>query len=248
MFETYELIFNKRGEAYHDAMRLAPRARDLEFAAALSGLDIRDGAVLCDLPSGGGYLFDHLPDGVGVRYIAVDPSAVFARTWGDRPGEWHLAPLDKLPFQSASIDVLVSIAGLHHVDELAPVFAEFRRVLKPGGQLSILEVPAGAITDAFLNVFVAANNSMGHDGRFVDEPFRSTLRNSGFSIRSDRLCRYPWRFADDETMVAFLQKMFWLDKAGPDEIAAGIDQYLGRGRGTEGAHLNWELQSIIATA
>lgn len=248
MFETYEHIFNKRGAAYHDAMRLAPHARDFEFAAALAGLDIRDGAVLCDLPSGGGYLFDHLPGRDGLRYIGVDPSAAFARTWGDRPGEWHLAPLDKLPFQSASIDSLVSIAGLHHVDDLAPVFTEFRRVLKPGGQLSILEVPSGAITDAFLNVFVAANNSMGHDGRFIDARFRGTLGACGLSIRSDKLCRYPWRFTDDMAMVGFLQKMFWLDKAGPDDIAAGIDRYLGRWRDGEGSHLNWELQSIIATA
>jgi hypothetical protein len=52
-------------------------------------------------------------------------------------------------------------------------------VLRPGGRLSILEVPVGAATDGFLNDFVDRHNSMGHEGRFVDGSFRVDLAAAG---------------------------------------------------------------------
>ena len=36
MFEAYESIFNRRGQAYHRAMQLVPGARRSEFSAALN--------------------------------------------------------------------------------------------------------------------------------------------------------------------------------------------------------------------
>ena len=91
MFHSYDEIFNKRGNAYHEAMRLAPLARKKEFEIALSGAEIVDGDVLCDLPSGGGYLADHLPRDLKLRYIAIDPAEVFARKMQveNRSGIWR---------------------------------------------------------------------------------------------------------------------------------------------------------------
>ncbi len=56
MFEAYESIFSRRGQAYHRAMQLVPSARRNEFSAALEQVDLRRGDVVCDVPSGGGYL------------------------------------------------------------------------------------------------------------------------------------------------------------------------------------------------
>ena len=98
------------------------------------------------MPSGGGYLADLLPADLELRLIAIDPSDVFARTWQDQRVEWHLAPLTELPIEDADVDALVSIAGLRHVDDRQVVLREMRRVLRPGGRLSILEVSVGAAT------------------------------------------------------------------------------------------------------
>ncbi|MGD9502445.1 MAG: class I SAM-dependent methyltransferase [Methyloceanibacter sp.] len=247
MFETYESIFNRRGEAYHQAMQLVPAARSKEFSLALERIGLRPGAVLCDMPSGGGYLVSNLPQDLDVRLVAVDPSQVFARTWDDERIEWHLAPLHQLPIKDARVDALVSIAGLHHVDDRPLVLDEMRRVLRRGGTLCILEVPVGAITDRFLNGFVHAHNSMGHEGRFVDERFRVELEDAGFKIETDELCRYTWDFANEAEMIEFMRLMFWLDKASAETIHAGVQDLLGLAVDGDGCKVNWELQRIIAT-
>lgn len=247
MFEAYESIFNRRGEAYHQAMRLVPGARRSEFAQALDPLVLRRGGVLCDAPSGGGYLADQLPRDLEIRLVAIDPSEVFARTWADRRVEWHLAQLHQLPLEDASVDALVSIAGMHHIDNRAAVFSEMRRVIRPGGQLCILEVPVGAATDRFLNGFVDSYNSCGHDGRFVDDEFRADLVAAGFRIESDELRRYSWDFSGETEMVDYLKLMFWLDKATPEIILKGVKDMLGVTAGKDGCKMNWELQRIMAT-
>ena len=247
MFEAYESIFNRRGQAYHRAMQLVPGARRREFSAALEHAGLRRGGVVCDVPSGGGYLADHLPPDLELRLVAIDPSDVFARTWQDQRVEWHLAPLTRLPIQDASVDALVSIAGLHHADDRPAALREMRRVLRPGGRLSILEVPSGATTDRFLNGFVDQYNSMGHDGRFVDDAFRADVTAAGFHVETDELCRYTWDFSGEDEMVEFIRLMFWLDKATPEIILEGVRDILGVDAVGGDCKMNWELQRIIAT-
>jgi len=47
-----------------------------------------------------------------------------------------------LPFPDASFDLLVGHAVLHHLPDLAAAFAEFRRVLRPGGTLAFFGEPS----------------------------------------------------------------------------------------------------------
>jgi demethylmenaquinone methyltransferase/2-methoxy-6-polyprenyl-1,4-benzoquinol methylase len=47
---------------------------------------------------------------------------------------------EALPFADASFDVVTMGYALRHVADFARAFAEFRRVLKPGGQLLLLEI------------------------------------------------------------------------------------------------------------
>jgi SAM-dependent methyltransferase len=49
-----------------------------------------------------------------------------------RPGDLHRLPLD-----DDSVDLVVCGLALTHVPDLAPVMAEFARVLRPGGHLAV---------------------------------------------------------------------------------------------------------------
>ncbi len=46
--------------------------------------------------------------------------------------------LGSLPFRGQTFDVIVSLSVVEHLDDPARVFAEFQRVLKPGGALVLL--------------------------------------------------------------------------------------------------------------
>jgi ubiquinone/menaquinone biosynthesis C-methylase UbiE len=49
---------------------------------------------------------------------------------------------EELPFDDASFDLVFGHAVLHHIPDLARAFAEFRRVLRPGGTLAFCGEPS----------------------------------------------------------------------------------------------------------
>jgi SAM-dependent methyltransferase len=49
---------------------------------------------------------------------------------------------EELPFDGASFDLVFGHAVLHHIPDLARAFAEFRRVLRPGGTLAFCGEPS----------------------------------------------------------------------------------------------------------
>jgi demethylmenaquinone methyltransferase/2-methoxy-6-polyprenyl-1,4-benzoquinol methylase len=62
---------------------------------------------------------------------------------------------EQLPFADQTFDFLSMGYALRHLSDLRPAFAEFRRVLKPGGIVCLLEIarPGGAIQRKALEVY-----------------------------------------------------------------------------------------------
>src|SRR4051794_23899452 len=50
-------------------------------------------------------------------------------------GEFHQGRLEAVPLDDKSVDLVVCALALTHVEDLAPVFAEFARVLRAGGRV-----------------------------------------------------------------------------------------------------------------
>ncbi|MEO8454816.1 MAG: class I SAM-dependent methyltransferase [Sphingomicrobium sp.] len=245
MFDTYAEIFEKRAADYHHAMRLSPRARDAEFLAVLEPL--RDGSpgLICDMPSGGGYLADYLWP--GMDYLAVDPATDFFVEW-PKPLQRLLAEITKVPLADGSADYVVSLAGLHHEPSLPRVFAEMRRLLRPGGRVVLADVAVDTAPACFLNGFVAENCPLGHEGRFLNEQTAPALEAASFTVADDRLLGVPWTFGSLDEAGEFCRHLFGMTGLGVGETAEAMQREIGFEVEEGKPRLRWVLRRIVAHA
>jgi SAM-dependent methyltransferase len=80
--------------------------------------------------------------GLGHQVTGVDSSPdMLARAQQQVPGAHFLAgDLHHLPVRDEAVDLIVCALALTHVPALAPVMAEFARVLRPGGHLVVSDI------------------------------------------------------------------------------------------------------------
>jgi ArsR family transcriptional regulator len=106
------------------------------------------GLTLADLGCGTGYVARSLV-GLCDRLICIDRSEGMlqeaeARIRKTAPEgariEFRQGKLDALPLEDGELDGATAAMVLHHLPELSPALHEMRRVLKPGGTLSIVEL------------------------------------------------------------------------------------------------------------
>jgi ubiquinone/menaquinone biosynthesis C-methylase UbiE len=165
--------------------------------ATLWGMDVRpmyadmervvsgapDGAVLLDVPCGGGVAFRWLRPAQQVRYIAIDldeDMLARARRRSRQQVEVVQADMRALPFDDASIDVALSYSGLHMIPDPDRAIAELGRVVKPGGHLAGSSFVAPGTLRQRLIFGIGART--GHVRPSITEAeLRRWLLNSGFS-------------------------------------------------------------------
>lgn len=107
----------------------------------LSSLPGNEPLACLDAGCGEGYYLRQLAAAAGpqdLSLVGVDISkwAVAAAAKQDRRPQWLVASNAGLPLPSASLDRVLCLFGF-------PVYSEFARVLKPGGQLLLLEAGPG---------------------------------------------------------------------------------------------------------
>lgn len=244
--ESYSSIFNWRGQQYHQAMVDYPQARRQEFETALTLLDIQPGLTVCDVPSGGCYISDFIS--VSVNLISVETSEVFMRQAQTSNEQRSLIcdDISNIPLQAAAADRVLSLAGLHHVEDQLGFYREVYRLLRPRGIFCVADVRAGSGVDGFLNTFVDQHNSMGHTGKFLCDRTTSELQSAGFEVLYAEPVAYPWQFDSPDDMVRCCQLLFGIDQASPEQILEAIDQYLGYKIVGDCCHMNWELYCFKA--
>ena len=117
------------------------------------------GGTLLDI--GCGFFSNKFPFGSDVTYVGLDIS--------DRARDVR-ADAHRLPFADASVDWVLLVGVLEHVDDPDRVLAEARRVLKPGG-LGYVAVP-------FLQMHHAAQDYV----RWTRQGFERLLADHDFAI------------------------------------------------------------------
>jgi ubiquinone/menaquinone biosynthesis C-methylase UbiE len=94
--------------------------------------------------AGQGHDLAHLPPAVE-SVVALEPDSAMRR-WGDNrvrrsavPASYVAGTAERLPLRDGSIDTVLCTLVLCSVDDVDAAAAEFRRVLRPDGQLLVLE-------------------------------------------------------------------------------------------------------------
>lgn len=119
--------------------------------------------------------------GANGHVIGIDPSAGMMTLARAKEISLIQGRAEVLPFADASFDFLTLGFALRHVSDLERVFAEFRRVLRPGGKTLLLEItrPSGPIAHALMRTYMR---------RIVPFLSRAIARDS----ETPRLYRYYW--------------------------------------------------------
>lgn len=243
MFDTYAEIFAERARSYHSAMEAHPQAREAEFRCVLDPLDSLPGGMLCDMPAGGGYLAHFArPE---LDYVGVDPASDFVAAGSKAAARIIRAEPTHVPLDSASIDYVVSLAGLHHEPNLGAVFHEIARLVRPSGRVVIADVGHATPAARFLNGFVARTNPMGHDGRFLNDDTGELLESAGLAVLEDSAIDVPWVFPDVEEAAAFAAQLFGTVNATRSEVAQALSDELGFTPDGADVRLNWSLRRFI---
>ncbi|GGW75734.1 class I SAM-dependent methyltransferase [Alteromonas halophila] len=242
----YGKIFDERGASYHAAMDALPQARKHEFRRPLELLNIAPGQVLIDLPAGGGYLRHFLPE--DIRYICVESSQVFFNFCRHKGLHSVLMDKDAVALDSEVADNLVSIAGVHHVENKCRLFAEMRRLLKPSGKVCIADVAAGSAVASFLDEFVDKFTSTGHAGKYLSNAETTgELKEAGFKNVEHTMLNYHWQFSNTEQLIWYCKKIFALEATDAD-VLDGLETYLGIEKNKDAVLLPWQLMGFVATA
>jgi SAM-dependent methyltransferase len=122
----------------------------LKLVKALGGLDGRRFGDALEIGSGTGYFSLNLVQlGVIERLTATDISpgmlkrlTATAAALGVEGVSTVATEAEELPFEDESFDLVFGHAVLHHIPDLDRAFAEFRRVLRPGGVIAFAGEPS----------------------------------------------------------------------------------------------------------
>ncbi len=126
---------------------------------ALIASGLRRGMRVVDVGVGTGLVAREAASIVGDACLVtgVDPSSgMLANAKVPAGVKLLIGSAEKIPIDDASADFLSMGYALRHLDDLAAAFAEFYRVLKPGGLLCVLEftLPEGSLSRALLKGYM----------------------------------------------------------------------------------------------
>jgi demethylmenaquinone methyltransferase / 2-methoxy-6-polyprenyl-1,4-benzoquinol methylase len=151
---------------------------------ALQRAGLTYGMTVIDVGTGTGLLARAAADIVGdpAKVTGVDPSPeMLAHARAPEGVRLLNGSAEQLPAADACADFLCMGFALRHVSELSTAFAEFHRVLRPGGRVCLLEItiPEGAVPRALLKAWLLG---------FVPRVAALVAR----SAETPRLMRYHW--------------------------------------------------------
>jgi len=178
-------VTRSHADVFAVLMERADAAGLAEWRAKL----VRDvkGHVL-EIGCGTGSMFRHYPEGVTV--VGTEPAEDFLALAKDAAAKCaadvttRVAHAERLPFQDRSFDVVVVASVLCAVSSVDRTLAEIRRVLKPGGEVRLIEHirSARAVPGLLMDVFNPLWRLWNRVGCNMNRRTDATLRAAGFDL------------------------------------------------------------------
>ena len=163
-------------------------AASIGCANPLAVADLHPGDTVLDLGSGGGIdvLLSARRVGPTGKAFGVDMTTEMlelARANQERAGvhnaEFLPGRIEAVPLPDAALDVIVSNCVINLSPDKPAVFAEARRLLRPGGRLAIADVVAdGPVDDGLRSDLAAWTECVA--GAVTREEYRRLLERAGF--------------------------------------------------------------------
>ncbi|MGY4829438.1 class I SAM-dependent methyltransferase [Sphaerotilaceae bacterium SBD11-9] len=180
---------------------------------ALQRAGLKPGMQVVDLGMGTGLVSQeilHITREPG-HLVGVDPSpGMMAQARLPAEVTCRIGRAEEIPVPKASVDFLVMGYALRHISDFSVACAEFRRVLKPGGRLLILEItrPNGRVATALLKAYMRGAAPLV--ARFVSKAPATPM-----------LWRYYWDTID--ACVAPPQVLGALEASGLHEVKRHVE-------------------------
>lgn len=227
--------YDAHQRAFHAAFRV-------ELARILDTLGVRPGDDLLDAPCGGGFYAEHLASR-GARVTALDANAAYLAEARRRLGGLARVvdgDVYALPLADESQDWVLCAQSLISLEDLPRAFGEFRRVLRPGGTLAVLEadalhhliLPWPVEVEAAVQAAKARANLARHGDAAKTSPvrrLRAQLLAAGFPAplrrthAADFAGPFPLELAEFLLLDALALREFVADEV-PGETRAAFDR------------------------
>ena len=175
IFYTYskfdrDVLTEIRRETYGEDLNQFSWITAEELRGLLSELRITADAHLLDVACGSGGPALFIAKEIGCRVIGVDineagiaaaQQAAEAQRLRDRASFQHIDAGQRLPFEDATFDAIISIDAMNHFGNRAELLRDWWRVLRPGSRFLFSDATIVTGTLSRDELF-ARSNSMGH--------------------------------------------------------------------------------------
>ncbi|PPU23313.1 class I SAM-dependent methyltransferase [Xanthomonas arboricola] len=210
MSEHVAAQFGPQAQAY---LHSDVHTQGAEFAELRAGLQGHCNGRLLDLGCGAGHVSFQLAP-LMAEVVAYDLSAdmleVVAATAADR-GLTQVRTMqgaaERLPFETGSIDAVVSRYSAHHWSDLGQALREVRRVLRPGGIAAFVDVvaPGLPLLDTHLQAIELLRDT-SHVRDYSVAQWLQTLGDAGLQVQRHHCQRLQ------------LDYLSWVDRMRTPEV------------------------------
>jgi SAM-dependent methyltransferase len=149
------------------------RGRRRMLAALIEGIAVPPGARVLDAGCGSGRTLDELARYGSAHGIELNPLGLaVARRRGHHVEQ---APVETIPFEDASFDLVTCLDVIEHTDDDAAALRELRRVTRPGGS-AVVSVPAHP------RLWSRHDEVNGHRRRYTRRTLRAAAHAGGWTV------------------------------------------------------------------